>query len=86
VRITISLTELLPSVHALPRGDKFRLMQELIAELAGEESGAAAQQAAVPVEYPVWSPHDAHEAAATLLQLLDQDRREQAEASPVPAA
>lgn len=81
----MSLTELLPSVHALPRGDKFRLMQELIAELAGEESGAVAQQAP-PIEYPVWSPQDAHDAAATLLQLLDQDRRERSEASPAPAA
>jgi hypothetical protein len=30
----MSLAELLPSVQALPRGDKFRLVQELIAELA----------------------------------------------------
>jgi len=80
----MSLTELLPSVHALPRSDKFRLMQALIAELAGEETGAAQQVA--PIEYPVWSPYDAHDAAATLLQLLDQDRREQGEASTAQAA
>lgn len=84
----MSLTELLPSVHALPRGDKFRLMQELIAELAEEEGGMAQQQqAAVPIEYAVWSPHEAHDAATMLVQLLDQDRREQGEAaSPAPAA
>lgn len=23
-------------------------------------------------EYPIWSPHDAHEAAATLLRLLEE--------------
>ena len=69
----MSLTELLPSVHALPRSEKFRLLQELVAELAQEESGAAEAE----VEYPVWSPYDAHEAAATLLQLLEQDKREQ---------
>lgn len=80
----MSLTELLPSVHALPRGDKFRLMQELIAELAREEDGAARQ--ATPIEFPVWSPHDAHPAAATLLKLLEEDGREQNEASTAHAA
>ena len=69
----MSLTELLPSVHALPRNDKFRLVQELIADLAQEENDAAEAEA----EYPVWSPYDAHEAAATLLQLLEQDKQEQ---------
>jgi hypothetical protein len=63
----MSLAELLPSVHALPRSDKFRLMQELIAELAQEEGLAAG-------EYPVWSPYEAHSAAATLMNLLDQDK------------
>lgn len=69
----MSLTELLPAVHALPRSDKFRLVQELVAELAQEENGAAEAE----VEYPVWSPYDAHEAAATLLQLLEQDKQKQ---------
>jgi len=63
----MSLADLLPSIQALPRRDKFRLMQELIAELAQEEGLAEG-------EYPVWSPYDAHEAAATLLQLLEQDK------------
>lgn len=67
----MSLSELLPSIHALPRRDKFRLVQELIAELAQEEGLAEG-------EYPVWSPYDAHEAAATLLQLLEQDKAEAA--------
>lgn len=63
----MSLAELLPSVRALPRSDKFRLMQELLAELAQEEGLAEG-------EYPIWSPCDAHEAAATLLQLLEAER------------
>jgi len=63
----MSLAELLPSIHALPRSDKFRLVQELIAELAQEEGLAGG-------EYPVWSPYDAHEAAAVLLRLLEQDK------------
>ena len=72
----MSLAELMPSVQALPRGEKFRLVQELIAELAQEGEGGTEAVA----EYPVWSPHDAHEAAAVLLQLLEQDRQERDEA------
>ncbi len=63
----MSLTELRPAVRALPRRDKYLLIQELIAELAQEEG-------AIAVEYPVWSPYDAHDAAATLQQLLEQER------------
>ena len=63
----MSLSELLPSVEALPRSDKFQLVQKLIAELAQEEG-------LVEGEYPVWSPYEAHEAAATLMQLLEQDK------------
>ena len=52
-----SLTELRPAVRAFLASDKFLLVQELIAELAHEEG--------VPViEYPIWSPYDAHGAAA----------------------
>jgi len=63
----MSLTELRPAVRALPRRDKFLLVQELIAELAQEEGGTA-------VDYPVWFPYDAHAAAATLLQLRQQEK------------
>jgi len=63
----MSLADLLPAIHALPRRDKFRLVQELIAELALEEGLTEG-------EYPIWSPYDAHEAAATLLHLLEQDK------------
>ncbi len=65
----MSLTTVLPSVRALPRKDKFRLMQELLTELSQEEGLEEG-------EYPIWSPYDAHEAAATLLQLLEQDKKE----------
>jgi hypothetical protein len=63
----MSLTELRPVVRALPRHEKFLLLQELIAELAREEGAPV-------IEFPVWSPHEAHEAAATLLQLLERDK------------
>jgi hypothetical protein len=63
----MSLTELRPAVRALPPGDKYLLVQELLAELAGEEG-------VVGIEYPVWSPYEAHAAAATLLKLLEQEK------------
>jgi len=63
----VSLTKLLPSVRALPRDDKFKLVQELITDLARDEGLAAG-------EYPVWSPHDAQDAAATLIRLLEEDK------------
>ena len=67
----MSLTEVLPSVRALSRSDKFRLMQELLAELAHDEGLEEG-------EYPIWSPYDAHEAAATLMQLLEEDKAQSA--------
>ena len=63
----MSLAELLPSVQALPRSENFRLVQELIAELAQEEGLTEG-------EYTVWSPYEAHEAASALMQLLEQDK------------
>jgi len=45
----------------------FLLVRELIAELAQEEAATA-------IEYPVWSPYDAHDGAATLLQLLEKEK------------
>lgn len=67
----MSLAELMPMVHSLSRREKYRLVQELLADLAQEEGLSAG-------EYPVWSPYDAHEAAATLMQLLEQDKAEAA--------
>jgi len=52
----------------MPRSDKLRVLQRLVADIAREE-------AAMPLEpgvaYPVWAPHDAFEAANTLLQALE---------------
>lgn len=66
----MSLTELLPAVHALPRADKLRLMQVLVTDIAAEE------EAVLPtgnVLNAVWTPYDAYDAAATLLSVLDDD-------------
>lgn len=61
----MTLAELLPVLHDLPRTDKFRAVQFLTAELAQDEG-----QLIPGAEYPVWSPFDAHDAAATLTELL----------------
>ena len=67
----MKLDELFPALHELPRADKFRAVQFLTAELAQGEGGLLPG-----AEYPVWSPYEAHEAAATLAQYLrDETQR-----------
>lgn len=63
----MSVAELLPTVQALPRQEKFWLMQELLHELAQEEGLPEG-------EYPIWSPYEAHEAAATLMRMLEEEK------------
>ncbi len=63
----MSLVELLPDVHALPRADKLRLIQLLAQDLAEAEAPPALEAGR---EYPVWSPDQAYAAADTLLQML----------------
>jgi hypothetical protein len=63
----MSLTELRAAAHVLPRRDKFLLVQELLAELAEEET-------IEPVEYPIFSPLEAHDAAAILSRLLQEEK------------
>ena len=63
----MSLTELRDAVRSLPLRDEFLLVQESMVTLAEEEGGTA-------IEYPVWSPYEAHDAAATLLELLQQEK------------
>lgn len=62
----MSLSELLPVLHELPRADKFRAVQYLTLDLAQEENSSI-QDGGV---YPVWSPFDAHEAATELENYL----------------
>lgn len=68
---TTLVTELLPKVQALPRADKLRLMQFLVFELAREEGIALLQPNQA---YPVWTPYNAFEAAATLLNALEEEQ------------
>ena len=67
----MSLTELLPAIHALPRADKLRLMQVLVTEIASEEAIALPT---TDTPQTIWTPYDAYAAAATLLHILDADK------------
>ena len=62
----MSLTELLPALRELSRADKLRVMQFLVLELAAEEGAVLTPE----VSYPIWSPYEAFDAAAVLLDLL----------------
>ena len=68
----MTLNELLPSMHALPRAEKLRLIQLLAADVACEDGVAPAD---VGTTYPVWSPYEAFDGAATLLHVLEQAGR-----------
>ena len=67
----MSLNELLPTVQELPRPEKLRLMQWLAAQLEKEESVPLLSP---DMEYSVWSPYDAYEAAATLAVFLEEEK------------
>lgn len=67
----MSLNEILPSLHALPRSDKLRIIQFLAADVASEDNVAATD---TDTTYPVWSPHEAFDGAATLLRVLEEDK------------
>ena len=65
----MSLVELLPELNALPRAEKLRLIQILVVDLAREEGIPLVEE---NVSYPVWSPHDAFDAAETMLKVLNE--------------
>ena len=62
--------DLFPTLRNLPRTDKLKVMQFLIAELAREEDPTLQHGAT----YPIWSPLNSHEAAHKLGQLLESER------------
>ena len=67
----MTLHELLPSVHALSRVEKLRLIQLLAADVASEDPTADAEANAT---YAVWSPHEAFDGAAALLRVLENEK------------
>ena len=62
----MEIMELLPELRQLSRGDKLYVMQFLVSELAQEQTDLIKPD----LDYPVWSPYDAFEAARTMLQVL----------------
>ena len=68
----MTATQLLPQLRQLSRIEKLHVMQFLISELAQEESDSLQPG----LDYPVWSPDDAFEAAETMLQLLEAAKKE----------
>ncbi len=65
------ITELLPQVQTLPKADKLRLLQFLVSELAREEGVSLLQS---DENYPIWTPYNAFDAAATLLNALQEEQ------------
>ena len=63
----MTTADLFPTLRDLPRAEKLRIMQFLIAELAKEEE-LTLQAGAT---YSLWSPLNSHEAAHKLSQLLE---------------
>ena len=68
----MEMTQILPELRKLKRGEKLFILQFLVSELAQEE-GALIQPG---VSYPIWSPYDAFDAAATMLKVLQESKAE----------
>ena len=67
----MSITEVLPEVRSLSRGDKLKLIQLLAQELERDETEIIAPNR----DYPVWSPDAAFAAGATMLDVLAEEKR-----------
>ena len=67
--------KLLLTLRDLPRTEKLKIMQFLIAELAKEEEPTLQAGAT----YPILSPFNSHEAAHKLGQLLESEQTSQNE-------
>ncbi len=66
----MTVAELFPTLRNLPRADKLKVMQFLVAELAQEEEPSLQPGAT----YSVWSPLNSHKAAHKLAQLLEAEQ------------
>ncbi len=66
----MALSELLPALHGLSRGDKLQVIQVLAMDIAREEKGA---KIVGEQSYPIWSPYESFAGAATLLEMLDKE-------------
>jgi hypothetical protein len=69
----MSLAELMPALHNLPRDDKLEVIRLLVCDLTRQEGVDCLQSGA---SYPIWTPLAAYDAAKSLQHVLDQDRVE----------
>lgn len=61
--------DLLDELRQLGRTEKLRIVQMLVNELAAEEEVLLTAE----VQYDIWSPYDAADAASTLLAIEEDD-------------
>ena len=67
----MSLAELIPLVDSLSQSDKLSLFKLLAVQIPKAELQAIFSAS----EYPVWSPHDATEAANILMQMIQDEQK-----------
>ena len=70
----MTLNDLIPELQSLPRTDKLWVIQMMAADVAREEDAGFPKAGQ---EYPIWSPFDAFEGAATLMRALEQEKAAQ---------
>jgi hypothetical protein len=70
---SMTTADILPTLRELPRAEKLKVMQFLIAELAKEEE----QTLQAGATYALWSSLNSHEAAHKLGQLLESEQTAQ---------
>lgn len=68
----MEMTQILPELRKLRRVEKLYVMQFLVSELAQEEN----ELIQPGVAYPIWSPYDAFDAAAVMLDVLRESETE----------
>ena len=72
-RATMSIAEIIPTVRALPRSEKVKLVRLLLDDLAGEELLSLLKQGQ---EFPIYTPEFAPGAAAQLARLLEEQEKQ----------
>ncbi len=65
----MSITEMLPEVRSLSRGDKIRLIQMVAQEWVRDETEVIQPDR----DYPIWSPDSAFSAGAAMLDVLAEN-------------
>jgi hypothetical protein len=63
----MTLSEVWPTVELLPPDEQLQLAHRILGEFVKPAESSLLDP---NVEYPVWSPYESYEAAATLTQML----------------